>query len=197
MRTLLTIILFLAGSTCFAQLDFRAGLTAGATTSQVSGDGLAGFHKVGPFAGAFVRTPLREKLAWQMEIVYTQKGSRKIPKAEEGNVFYTLKLNYVEVPILMQYELDKFTYEFGPSIGALVSYQEFTHIGDIFPARDFNRAEFSFNLGIGFHVKENLLLSWRFNNSIWRIRKHVGDNTFRLNLGQYSTALNFLVHYRL
>lgn len=179
-----------------AQINFRGGVTAGLATTQISGDDLGGFHKVGPFLGGFLRAEINETLSGQMEIAYTQKGSRKIPKADQGNTFYTLKLNYIEVPLLLKANFRKFTYEVGPSIGTLLNYQEFTHVGDFFPARDFRRVELSFNAGIGYVLTEKATLTWRFNNSILPVRKHVGNNTFRFNLGQYSTALNFLVHYR-
>lgn len=188
--------LLLMAAHAFGQINFRGGVVAGLATTQVSGDDLGGFHKVGPFVGGFLRAEINEHWSGKMEIAYTQKGSRKIPRADQGNTFYTLKLNYIEVPLIASYKLGKFNYEFGPSIGTLLNYQEFTEVGNFFPERPFHKVELSINAGIAFDLAKNMTLTWRLNNSILPVRKHVGNNTYRLNIGQFNTALNFLVHYR-
>ena len=174
---------------------FQMGASLGLTTSQVSGDNLSGFHKFAPMVGGFVYTNLKENLIAQFGINYVQKGSRKIPRSDQGNIFYTLRLNYIEVPMLLKFKHKKLMYEFGPSIGALVSFTEETHAGPVIATRDFRNSELSFNVGASFPLKGNFHFLWRFNNSILHIREHVNGNTFRLNLGQYNTALHFILQY--
>ncbi len=194
-------VLLVLGLICFlpakAQEGFRIGTVTGLATTQVSGDGLGGFHKVGPVAGAFVQRSFVNRWKGQLEMIYIQKGSRSIPRAMHNNVSYTLQLNYIEIPLLVQYQLRKFLYEVGPSAGVLIGYREFTHLGDLNSDETFNKTEFGFNLGIGFDLKKKFRLTWRFSHSVWRVRQHAGGATFRLNFGQYNSVLSFLLHYRL
>src|SRR5258706_2393375 len=71
----LIISIFICPALSQAQ-NFKAGAFAGISTSQVSGDNLAGFNKVGLYAGGFVKNSLGEK--WEMQMVksYIGKGSR-------------------------------------------------------------------------------------------------------------------------
>src|SRR5689334_21238513 len=88
------------GALCigYAQ-NFHAGLLAGISTSQVDGDNLAGYHKVGIKGGVFVNRQLSEKFALQLEIEFLQKGSRK-PVDTIENTFFLMRLNYIDVPLL-------------------------------------------------------------------------------------------------
>lgn len=57
---------------------FRAGVIAGVSATQISGDQLGGFDKAGIVAGGSVSTILSPKFDLQMEILYFQKGAKKI-----------------------------------------------------------------------------------------------------------------------
>ena len=57
--------------------NFKAGLLAGAVPSQVDGDNMSGFNKIGWTAGAYLSLEQGENLVWQLDIAYTTKGSRQ------------------------------------------------------------------------------------------------------------------------
>ena len=61
--------------------NFKGGVRAGFTASQISGDNLTGFHKLGAYAGLYACYPLTEKgnLKLQAEIDFTIEieGQRK------------------------------------------------------------------------------------------------------------------------
>ena len=62
------LILILFPVFCISQ-DFNAGIIGGFSTSQVSGDELSGFNKIGPRIGCFVN----KKINWyylQLELQY-------------------------------------------------------------------------------------------------------------------------------
>jgi len=125
LRKLLVIILFsLWSNITFAQSNFKAGLLGGIIGSQVSGDNLSGFNKPGLVVGTFVSRKLKnEKASFEFQITYIQKGSRKQVHPDKGDLtFYLLRLNYIEVPLLLKYKIKKFTYEFGPSAASLLKY---------------------------------------------------------------------------
>ena len=94
--------------------SFNAGLTAGATFSQVDGDSYAGFHQLGFTAGAFVNLPVDNYFAFQMELKYSLLGAHSSDK--EVNEYhynpYNLRLHYAEVPLMLRYNLGAFRMDF-------------------------------------------------------------------------------------
>jgi len=200
------LILFIFCSTYFITQtqgqtnDFKAGLLGGISSSQVSGDDLAGFHKAGFIVGGFTRRTITEKSSIQMELLYVQKGSRKTARPDEGDYFfYLLELDYIEIPLLYKIKKDKFVYEAGPSFGALILSRVRNQDGfypDGHPQnRPFYRMETSINIGINYPLYNNFNINWRFSNSVLPIRKHLSGGTFQFNRGQYNTALEFTIRY--
>src|SRR5690554_2436533 len=99
--TLLFIAFMLSNMQSIAQ-GFNTGILAGINASQVSGDNYSGFNKAGILVGLFTNLDVSEKVNLQFEINYSQKGSRKNPKTDEGDhEFFLLRLNYIEVPMLV------------------------------------------------------------------------------------------------
>ena len=84
----------------FAQ-NFKGGIIAGISTSQVSGDNLGGFNKAGLFLGAFTELPITTISNIKTEMNYIHKGSNN-PKMNE-NLEPDISLSYVEIPLLLQY----------------------------------------------------------------------------------------------
>ena len=95
---LLLLMGFLWGA--FAQEEnalsrFYGGVRVGFTASQVSGDDLSGFHKVGAHAGLFVNHAIipSGRLKLQLELDFTMKGSHSYtPKNQIADNFYSLTL---------------------------------------------------------------------------------------------------------
>lgn len=80
------------------------GAKAGVTLATVSQDpeGLSSWgYRVGLAAGGYVALPLGSRLAIQAEGLFAQKGA----KADDDGLVTTLKLDYVEVPVLVKYAL--------------------------------------------------------------------------------------------
>lgn len=86
---------------------FNAGLTVGPTFSQVDGDRYAGFHQVGLTAGAYVNLPFGDYLSGQMELKYSILGAHSSHKevTEYNYPSYSLRLHYVEIPLMIRYNL--------------------------------------------------------------------------------------------
>lgn len=191
---------FLLTTTIATAQNFVAGLKAGISTSQVSGDNLSGFRKAGFAGGLVIERTLTEKISSQMEMLFVQKGSRKAANPTKGDyTFFLLSLNYVEVPVMLKFKKDKFTYEAGLSFGRLLSSTVENESG-LYPAlhpesRPFYKEELSINAGINYPLFKNAHMNWRFSRSILPIRNHQGNATFRLNRGQYNTVLEFTINY--
>ena len=180
-----------------AQQRFKAGIKAGISTSQVAGDTYSGYNKAGFTGGALVTAAFKEKWSGQFEILYTQKGSRHNGNPEKGDYnYYFLKLDYIEVPLLLQYHQGKFIYELGPGLGFLIGEEEQFNFQDLTGINPFNKMEATINLGINYTIINNLGICWRFNHSLTAIREHASGASRWYNPGQMNNVLAFTLIYR-
>ncbi len=203
MKTGLTSLLFitaiLLNSVCFAQ-DFNAGILAGVNASQVSGDNYSGFNKAGILAGIYTNLDVGEKVNFQLEINYSQKGSRKNPNTAEGDhEFFLLRLNYIDVPLMVKYFHNNFSFEGGVYYGRLFhehmeDEEGVTTIPENF--NQFKRNDVGALIGINYNFTDNINMNWRFNNSILPIRDFdSGESYLYFKRGSYHTYLSFSFRY--
>ena len=176
---------------------FKAGIFAGISSSQVSGDQLAGFNKAGLYGGGFVSIPLREKTFLQMEMSYIGKGSRPTSEQSEANPFNRYPtLNYIEVPVLFIFKLkNSISIEGGLAFGVLIYSREEDFYFERPIERPFNSTEFSFLFGLDYSFAEKFSLNSRLDNSFLPIRTHESGATDGLNQGQYNTEITFSIRY--
>jgi hypothetical protein len=195
-------ILFFVGLFSLASLNvsaqrFKAGLRAGIAGTQISGDQLGGFDKAGIVAGGLVNTSLSQKFDLAFEILYVQKGSRKNADPDNNDfVSYLLRLNYFEVPVLLQWKYSKrFTFEAGPAFGALVGSLEEDEFGKLDQPREFSNFEVGVAGGMSVLIVDGLYFNLRGTNSVLPVREHVSGQDYRLNRGQYNSSLLFTFQY--
>jgi Outer membrane protein beta-barrel domain len=167
----LFLLVFSHYNTIAQQQRFRAGLKAGMSTTQVEGDTYTGFNKLGFAGGAFVNAKLNEKWSAQFELLYIQKGSKHMGDIKVSDFsYYTMKLNYMEVPVLLKYHQKKFSYEAGPAFGYLISAKESNYYGSITSAVPFKTTEISFGIGMNYSFSNNWGINCRYSNSLFSIR---------------------------
>src|SRR2546429_328651 len=112
---------------------FNAGVLAGFVASQVDGDHLSGYDKPGVKAGGYVNRKISDKINLQFEMEFIQKGSRR-PLDIINNIFYLLRLNYVEAPLMISYIITpKWSIEGGASVAVLISSHEEDETGIPYP----------------------------------------------------------------
>lgn len=116
---------------CVKSQNINGAVIVGGNFSQVDGDEVYGFNKFGINIGASAIIPLKNnKWSIILENVYSQKGAYKklAPVATDSIPYYKLNLDYVEVPVLIQYN-DKNVFSFGSgfSWGRLVNFKEVEH----------------------------------------------------------------------
>jgi hypothetical protein len=85
-------------------LQFNGGFIGGVTTSQIHGDGIGGFNKMGVNAGATLEIGRKGKKNIQLGIIYNQKGSKKptYPKAGDYET-WRYRFTYIDLPITISY----------------------------------------------------------------------------------------------
>lgn len=168
--TLLSVQLFSQGS------RIKGGVRAGASVSQISGDDLSGFHKLGAYAGVYAYIPITssEKWKFQMEMNFVMKGSSLFSKGVDNpniNKKYVLNLFYTETPLLIKFNPFKtFEIELGPTINFLFASREVDAGGPIGGRPPFNIFELSILGGISYRFKEHWGVSLRYSNSILPVR---------------------------
>jgi len=135
---LIIILLFSCHSYLSAQ-RIKGAISAGMNLSQVDGDEVYGFNKVGLIAGASATLPVGKHFSFTIETNYSQKGSNQKDQYYEeiddslGNVevrtgAYKVKLDYLEVPVLFHFnDRNIFAAGLGFSYGRLVSVKEWEH----------------------------------------------------------------------
>ena len=188
------IILFIFQFNISAQ-EFNAGILSGLSTTQVSGDNLAGYNKAGLIIGGFVNRDISQSLALQIEMMYIQKGSSN-PKVE--NLIAEINLEYIEIPlILILKSSEKINFDFGIHISALIDGYYKDIYGILENQIEFNDYEFGAVVGIAYKLNEKMSLCTRLSNSIIPIANHASGQTYRLNKGKYNTGLNFIISYKL
>ena len=104
-RVALVSVFCLAAQPDASDAQDRAGLTVGATASDVTGDyvTVSGDTKWGFYGGLFGETQVGDVLALSLGVNYTQKGGRGLTgtgllEAES----FDLNLNYIELPFLVE-----------------------------------------------------------------------------------------------
>ena len=112
-------------------LRFDGGPVAGVNASQVQGDDFTGFNKLGLSGGAFIdiRNP---KKYWgiRLEMHYAEKGSRRGGDPEVGTTTIELRMNYIDIPILLDINLGDYQLGFGPYLGRMIKAEKWQRVSD-------------------------------------------------------------------
>ena len=109
---------------------FQAGLTIGANFSQVDGDEYTGYRKIGLQDGIQGVVNITNNFFVSTEMLFSQRGARPSnrEKLEDFENFIDIRLNYVEVPFLINVRTGNARADFRPlrifggvSIGRLLN----------------------------------------------------------------------------
>lgn len=178
--------------------SFRAGLLGGGIVSQVGGDNLSGYNQSGLEGGGFVSIGISDKFEGLFQISMVQKGSKKNINADAGDFnYYRMRLNYIQVPVLLAYHLTKkMDAEAGTGIGVLLSSSEEDEYGKISGQQPFKKFEWFVQCGFRYMIFENFFLVIGFENSILPIRNYDHAYSVRVFRDQYSTLLRFSMRFQ-
>ncbi|HOB77133.1 MAG: outer membrane beta-barrel protein [Bacteroidales bacterium] len=191
MKKFIFLILLLISTFLTAQ-NFGGGFSIALNGSQVSGDQLSGFDKFGVRTGVFTFYNISEQSKLKLELVFSQKGSRKNPTSEDPTSFL-LKLNYVEIPLLFEYKLPiKHLYVFVGLAGGILTKTKdniWDENGLVVMLEPFYKFEFSCLVGFNFNFNESHQMFFELDQSILPIRKHYSGATYYFNRGVYNTVI--------
>jgi len=183
---------------------FYGGVRVGFTASQISGDDLVGFNQLGGTAGLFVNHAVipSGRLKLQLELNFTMKGSHSTtPKNQVAENFYSLRLGYVEMPLMLIWTAGKwslwgqkfqFDLEIGPDFGVNVFATE-REANGLIMGPPFRRFEFSGIGGITLNIAEHHSANFRYNVSIIPVRKPAWGRVYK---NQHNSVLTFSYCYQ-
>lgn len=172
-KTLIVLIAVLALFGKASAQSFNAGVIAGATFCQVDGDTYAGFHQLGFTAGAYANLPFGNYLSGQMELKYSLLGAYSSHKevSEYNYLLYSLRMHYVEIPLMLRFNLGVFrvnfiTLEAGASIDVLMRATEDVNGDYQVTTRRWSRVSATANAGVHFDITKHFGLGARFMYSV-------------------------------
>lgn len=179
--------------------NINIGAIAGVNATQVTGDGYGGFNKAGILVGGYANFDLSEKVNLQFEINYSEKGSRRNPKTDEGDTdFFLFQMNYIEVPLMARLENNRFTYEVGVYYGQLInSYLEDENGPFEIPpeTNQLKDRDLGGLVGINFNFTEHLIMNWRYSTSVLPVRNFDSGASFRFKSGLLHHSICFTLRY--
>ncbi|HNX22280.1 MAG TPA: outer membrane beta-barrel protein [Bacteroidales bacterium] len=204
---------------------FVGGVVGGMNVTQIEGDEVNGYKKAGFNLGGMVMLPLDRKQRFFIttELLFTQKGAYQSnfsgtvesfpyddtllidPSFEERpNIYYKIRLDYVEVPVVIHYEDQNtgFAVGVGASWSRLVNYQEtvFGHrlYSDLNSGR-YKRNDWSFIIDVKIPVFKALKFNFRYQYSIVPMGAertfYSGNNVAPFTRVPYNNVLTFRVLY--
>lgn len=180
------IFIFLTISSLSAQRGFDLSLVAGLNASQIAGDQLAGFDKLGINSGLKISYRIKSKMDMNFEMLFSQKGSiakrRYVPIG--GNRMNTT-LNYLDFPVYITYndwyqdsgDYFKVGFHGGFSysylLGRRLNNEKIENIEDL---KNFDVMAL---LGVHYSFTKNWTLLIRYSNSFIRIYQNPNDPDIR------------------
>ena len=200
----LAIFLLLIGIGSFAQ-RFEGGLAGGLNFTQLDGDLLSGYNKLGLHGGFWVQYPFNDNWSGGLEFIYTQKGASRSINEENiasTRTFDRFRLNYFEVPLYAAYTYKKFTFQGGITGGYLLS----ANIEDFTGKRDYKNLlkpfETGILFGVSYPISKELSAQLRYQYSIVSIAKGDNNNILIDNslsniiLGLYNNLFSLTLKYK-
>ncbi len=188
--------------------EIKGVLIAGMNLTQVDGDEVYGFKKMGACVGVGGILPLPKRFSLSLEILYDERGAyQKLPPSPAGNnqlPYYSLKWNYLTAPLMAHYE-DRNTWTFGLGLswGRMVAFREkewnITKPWDR-PDTITYKTKNDFNViaDLRFRIWKHLKFNIRYSYSIVPVRKrdYVNPTTFETwSRKQYNSVITIRLLY--
>ncbi len=192
--------LFLGAAIAVSSLSFaqQFGIKAGGNLSSLSGNSLFSSEsksKFGFYAGAFVNVPVAESFSVQPEVLYSNQGA----KATVLNSDVKLNMNYINVPVMFQYNATpEFYLEAGPQFGFLVDSNldagnstANTLLNALNSKDYYNSFDFGLGLGAGYYFTQNIGITARYVAGFTDIVKNNSGDAVKNNNFQFGLAFKF------
>ena len=205
LRYFLIFSLFIISLSASSQA-FLGAAAFGGNLTQVNGDEVYGFKKIGFNLGISAIMPIyKQRIFSSVEISFSQKGSyQKYPFEDDPNKslpYYNLRLNYLEVPVLIHI-LDKkvIMAGVGVSYGRLVGLKEIEWgktMNNAVVGGPYDRDDWNWLVDVRIPIKNRLKFNFRYAYSIKKIRTRLFtyESGATESRDQFNNILTFRVVY--
>ncbi|MBN31409.1 MAG: hypothetical protein CL845_05375 [Crocinitomicaceae bacterium] len=191
-------------STVEAQEDplvFSARVHAGFSTTQVHGDQISGFNKFGLCAGATIDMRRSGGQGIQWGILYTQKGSRRVPDTKNGDFnSWRYRFTYIDLPLTRTWDpTPEWSWGVGIQPSVLVSAEEdFYGTGyDELNYLEINPVDVGGVLQAGYMWSDKAALEVRLSQSLLPISERPDQPVQRWNSFMMNMAIQWMVTWHL
>ncbi len=153
---------------------FHLLLVGGANASQVNGDKLAGFDKFGLNVGAGVKRSITTKYGYQIEFLYSEKGSKDVASTNNPIPDTLFQFNYIDIPIVFSYTIyPKLNIEGGiyNSIRLKAIYSDL--INDYDRTSLIRPTDHGFTGGVNYQILDHLSVNARISQSVFDINASI------------------------
>lgn len=169
-------LVFLAGMSIAtaANAQFQFGVKAGANFSTVNGNDAGGASTLAGFnGGVYFKLPLPNHFSIQPELLYSGQGFED----NSGGISAKQHFNYFNIPLLLKYtHFSGLFVETGPQFGVLTSANYKSDGVSVDDKADFNSADFSWVVGVGFKIPTTpLSIDARYNFGLSNIENSSGS----------------------
>lgn len=206
--TFLLFLILILSQTTQAQRILGA-IAAGMNITQVDGDEIYGFNKVGFNIGPSAIIPFgsKNKFSLNLELLFSQKGSyQRVGPSDttgEPQPYYNLRLNYVEIPVFVKYTDKNFiSGGAGFSYGQLVGIKEIEHGTQTSTDLQgpYSMADFEILADVQLKVWQRLWFNVRYSYSLIKIRtRHysvpIPNGTDEWDRNQYNNVITLRLIY--
>jgi hypothetical protein len=176
--------------------QFEGGFFAGITASQIDGDLLSGYNKLGLSAGAYFTRSINRKIIYKSELRYIQKGARTKNTVSTQSILNTT-LHYTEFPLILQYYFNKKLFAEAGLVPEILLFarreEDGLPVDNISP--HFHRFTVEGTTGAGYFFTDNLAAGFRYSYSLLPARNHFAGQTYRFNRGEYNNIICFTFYY--
>lgn len=176
MRNIIIWCLFILPSLALGQSKekqlFVGYVAAGMNVTQIAGDLMAGYRKVGGNAGVGAFIMYKPYFSNSIEISYSMKGSQESFKNNNPLNFKKFSFDYVEIPVLFNYHEAKIAiFQGGFTFGRLIR-SNVNQAGGLTLPDEPKNWDFAATVGATFLIKERFGINIKANfsmNSLWKL----------------------------
>lgn len=194
--TLFCLVLFHATES--SAQTFQAEVSAGLNFSQLDGDQLSGFNKIGLRSGIWFGSPASKPIFGRIGFLFDQKGSSTSIQIGTAQSSESIQLNYISMPLIIglrewKYEPLLEIYKIEISAGVNLSYLIKASSTNQFynSTADFSSFDLAPTLGFSYRLGTKTKFQFFYERSVLKIFK-TPNTTIR---GLQSYLVNFGIHY--
>ncbi|MBD2768735.1 PorT family protein [Hymenobacter sp. BT664] len=177
MKKLVLLLSLLAGISASASAQVTFGVKAGPSYTNYTGPSATGetygkvTYRIGFHAGVLANLAVGDAVSIQPEVLYSQKGAKVANNHDNRD-----RLNYIDVPIMVQYKINGLFFEVGPQVGVLLNGKttDGTVTLSLKDPKYIKTVDFGYAGGLGYKLKSGPMFGLRYNGGITNLEP--GDN---------------------